>query len=91
MGGKVKRKTHQSSSSEDHGFFNKQDLMDCFASSEFAKHVVAAVDHHLDRFVLQINKNASQISKHENEILKVSVKERNEKLSILRFTGLPEG
>ena len=109
MGGKAKRKTHQSSSSEDHGFFNKQDLMDCFASSEFARHVVAAVDPHLDRFVLQINKNSSQISKHENEIqvlkrslneqaeklakleLKVSVKERNEKLCILRFTGLPEG
>ena len=109
MGGKAKRKTHQSSSSEDHGFFNKQDLMDCFASSEFARHVVAAVDPHLDRFVLQINKNSSQISKHEKEIqvlkrslneqaeklakleLKVSVKERNEKLSILRFTGLPEG
>ena len=68
MGGKGKRKTHHSSSPEDHGFFNKQDLIDCFASSEFARHVVAAMEPHLDIFVLQINKNSSQISKHENEI-----------------------
>ena len=66
-GGKSRRKQHQSTS-EDQGLFSKQDLLDCFASKEFAMHVVAAVDPHLKTLTNQLNRNSSRITKQEYEI-----------------------
>ena len=84
-GGKRRRKQHQSTS-EDQGLFSKQDLLDCcFASKEFAMHVVAAVDPHLKTLTNQLNQNSSRITKQEYEIkdLKKKLDEQATKLANL--------
>ena len=49
----------------------KQDLLDCFGTDGFARHVMGAVNPVLDKMVTAINSMKSAIQYHEADIIKI--------------------
>ena len=49
----------------------KQDLVDCFATREFAMHVIAAVNPHIDEIKTEINATKKLIHSQQHEITRL--------------------
>ena len=77
----------------------KHDLLECFASASFARHVQAAVSPTLDKLIIAINRHEKAFKEQENELsqlrsdLKQAQQEaenKKEQLNTLIISGLNE-